>query len=279
MLRDLIAGAKDLTRNPLGVIGLFIVMVYSFACLLFGLNGKNLTPQDHMPLVWFVVLFPCLVLWTFYCLVTKHHNKLYAPRDFRDEKNFLAAGAAPQPAPTQAETSPLIVTPTNETNVTVATGMATPTGDIQVALSRQSDSPILVAQLNEMAGPIQTSFNSMNPGTRISDTLRILALAHIVALNERTYRLIYGSQLNLLNKIKLTGTALRREAEEVYLRAKVNYSDLYDRFNVTFDSWIAFLIDRNLCERQNDGSLSLTPHGEGFIQFMHEQNISFEKLL
>ncbi len=39
--------------------------------------------------MWFVVLFPILVLVCFYILVTRHHGKLYAPDDYRDDQSFL----------------------------------------------------------------------------------------------------------------------------------------------------------------------------------------------
>ena len=35
------------------------------------------------------MLFPCLVLGIFYLLVTKHHEKLYSPSDYKDERNFV----------------------------------------------------------------------------------------------------------------------------------------------------------------------------------------------
>ena len=81
--------AKDLSRNPLGIIALFIVLVYGFACLLFGFSADTLTPDERTPLIWFVVLFPVLVLILFGWLVSRHHKKLYSPRDYRDDKSFL----------------------------------------------------------------------------------------------------------------------------------------------------------------------------------------------
>jgi len=81
--------AKNLTKNPLGIIGLFIVMVYSLACIVLGVGAEHLQPNEKLPLVWFIVLFPILILWAFYMLVTKHHKKLYAPSDFKNEELFL----------------------------------------------------------------------------------------------------------------------------------------------------------------------------------------------
>lgn len=80
--------AKGLARNPLGIIALFIVLVYAFAALVVGASG-NLQPNEREPLVWFLVLFPFIVLAVFAWLVSFHHDKLYAPSDFADEANFM----------------------------------------------------------------------------------------------------------------------------------------------------------------------------------------------
>lgn len=89
-MKQFAEAAKALTKNPLGIIGLFIVLVYGFACLVLGFSGKNLQPDERSPLIWFLVLFPGLILAAFYRLVTNHHKKLYAPSDYRDEKLFFS---------------------------------------------------------------------------------------------------------------------------------------------------------------------------------------------
>ena len=72
--------AQRLSRNPLGIIALFIVLIYGIAGLVFGTASASLQPNERLPLVWFLVLFPCVVLVAFYLLVTRHHTKLCAPR-------------------------------------------------------------------------------------------------------------------------------------------------------------------------------------------------------
>ena len=79
--------AKGFTKSPLGIIALFIVLVYGFASLVVGI-GQNIS--DHIaPLIYFMVLFPVIVFCGFLWLVAKHHKKLYGPSDFKDEENFL----------------------------------------------------------------------------------------------------------------------------------------------------------------------------------------------
>jgi hypothetical protein len=80
---------KDLVKNPIGIIALFISMIYGFANLLLGATAKSLTSEERFPLIIFIVLFPVVVLGIFYLLVSRHHGKLYAPGDYKDDKSFL----------------------------------------------------------------------------------------------------------------------------------------------------------------------------------------------
>lgn len=88
-VRDFGDTAKALARNPLGIIALFIVLVYGFACLLTAFSN-SLAPTEKAPLVYFLVVFPVLVLGVFTWLVIRHTGKLFAPGDYRDEANYVA---------------------------------------------------------------------------------------------------------------------------------------------------------------------------------------------
>jgi hypothetical protein len=95
--------APRLSRNPLGIIALFIVMIYGFASLVLGIAAKALTQHERWPLIAFLVSFPVVVLWTFYILVSKHHHKLYAPFEYPTEvvpKLFIVPSI---PVPTSNE--------------------------------------------------------------------------------------------------------------------------------------------------------------------------------
>ena len=80
---------KDLVKNPIGIIALFISLIYGFANLLLGTTASSLTPDERYPLIMFIVLFPVVVLGIYYLLVSRHHGKLYAPGDYKDDKSFL----------------------------------------------------------------------------------------------------------------------------------------------------------------------------------------------
>lgn len=91
-IADFMDKAKGLTRNPLGIIALFVSLIYGFACLVLSTSINNFDGScERLPLIWFIIIFPFSILIAFIYLVVKHHTKLYAPRDFKDERNFVNA--------------------------------------------------------------------------------------------------------------------------------------------------------------------------------------------
>lgn len=80
--------AKGLSKSPLGIIVLFIVLVYGFASLVTAFAG-SFTATERLPLIYFLVLFPVLVLMVFSWLVSCHSSKLYSPSDYKNEENYI----------------------------------------------------------------------------------------------------------------------------------------------------------------------------------------------
>lgn len=90
MVIDFMDKAKGLTKNPLGIIALFVSLIYGFACLVLSTSVSNLhTPDERIPLIWFIIIFPFIILIGFIYLVVKHHEKLYGPSDYRDPESFI----------------------------------------------------------------------------------------------------------------------------------------------------------------------------------------------
>jgi hypothetical protein len=88
-VKEFSEGAKTLARNPLGIIALFIVLVYGCAALVTASN--SMSGVEQKPLIWFLALFPVGVLAVFAWLVACHHKKLYGPGDYREDSSFLEA--------------------------------------------------------------------------------------------------------------------------------------------------------------------------------------------
>ncbi|MEJ2621700.1 MAG: hypothetical protein P8163_16015 [Candidatus Thiodiazotropha sp.] len=87
-LKDFGDSAKALSKNPLGIIALFIVLIYGFAALLVG-SSSQIGAEERYPIVWFLVIFPVIVLAVFGWLVSQHYEKLYAPRDYNSDEALL----------------------------------------------------------------------------------------------------------------------------------------------------------------------------------------------
>lgn len=83
--------AKGLAKNPLGIIALFIVLVYGIAGLVLSVAAKSLSADQKTIMIWFLAAFPFAVLFVFAWLVANHHSKLYAPEDYRTDESFWHA--------------------------------------------------------------------------------------------------------------------------------------------------------------------------------------------
>jgi hypothetical protein len=87
-LKDFGNTAQSLSKNPLGIIALFIVLIYGFAALVVGFSS-NLNTNERLPIIWFLVIFPIIVILVFAWLVSCHYEKLYGPKDYGNAKLFL----------------------------------------------------------------------------------------------------------------------------------------------------------------------------------------------
>lgn len=88
-MKSFMREAKELSGNPLGIIALFISLIYGFACLLVASGIPDLERSSQERLIWFLIIFPFAILSAFVYLVVNHHTKLYAPKDYVDEDNFI----------------------------------------------------------------------------------------------------------------------------------------------------------------------------------------------
>ena len=94
--------AEKLSRNPLGIIALFIVLSEAFAALIIGLSRDLQNGQQWAHITLFVILFPVMVFIIDTNLIIKHHRKLYAPTDYRSDESFLQS-VSPQQLASEAQ--------------------------------------------------------------------------------------------------------------------------------------------------------------------------------
>jgi len=90
MVNNFVKSAKGFSKNPLGIIALFISMIYGLVCLVLGTSISNFDKiSERLPLIWFIIIFPILIFIGFIYLVIRHHEKLYSPRDYVNPEYFL----------------------------------------------------------------------------------------------------------------------------------------------------------------------------------------------
>lgn len=249
-IHDFIESAKVFARNPLGIIALFIVLVYSFACLLFGFSAEKLIHEERMPIIYFVILFPIAILGLFGWLVAKHHNKLYAPSDFKDDKSFL------------------------QTVQQAQLPFSTPQKDINDLLNFGAEFKIV--EENENA--IKTDLTNRNITHDFNNTvtkvlIRQLAASQGLAWFEKTYNLIFGSQLELLLKGREnTNLIIENDfIEKTFTTTKENNYEILKDWNLP--SYLKFLFESGLII-EKDKKISLTQRGIEFIRMIENSNYS-----
>lgn len=80
---------KYSTRNPLGILAMFISFAYLAMVVCFTVGMDKLCGRvERLSIIGFLVLFPFVILSVFYNLITKHNGKLYGPRDYRRDEVF-----------------------------------------------------------------------------------------------------------------------------------------------------------------------------------------------
>ena len=79
--------AQSNAKSPLGIISLFIVLIYGFASLVLIVTNKTEhAAVSFYPIVWFLVIFPFFVLGAFVYILQK--GIAYAPSDFDTNDDF-----------------------------------------------------------------------------------------------------------------------------------------------------------------------------------------------
>lgn len=76
-----------LAKNPLGIISLFVFFIEAIATV-----SLNIAIETDWAghLVWFIILFPTLIVFLFFGTLWFKRESLYAPMDYRDPQAFQA---------------------------------------------------------------------------------------------------------------------------------------------------------------------------------------------
>src|SRR6185436_9840158 len=75
-----------LARNPLGIISLFVFFIEAIATV----SLKIAISSSYVGhIVWFIIMFPTLIVFLFFGTLWAKRECLYSPGEFRDDKAFI----------------------------------------------------------------------------------------------------------------------------------------------------------------------------------------------
>lgn len=124
---------------------------------------------------------------------------------------------------------------------------------------------------------IKEQLKAISPSDHESDLIVALALARLSSYFENTYSLILGSQLSLLRRLNASDVMDLDQARQ-FFAAEVAKRDPEPYKNFSFESWLHYLLSRNLVS-QTGGKISISEHGREFLLYIHQMQYPDDKLL
>jgi len=131
------------------------------------------------------------------------------------------------------------------------------------------------ASVAELEKQIVQQLNSRNDNEEFK-MRRLIRASAILALNsdfEVIYRLIFGSQLDLLLRANAGGID-EAAASLIYQNAQTAFPLVHE--SGSFDMWLSFPIGRGLVERKN-GRISTTLKGKEFMRYLVDVGLTMPK--
>jgi hypothetical protein len=110
--------------------------------------------------------------------------------------------------------------------------------------------------------------------TEVQYLTTLAAILTIIALFEKAYGTIWGSQLQLLQSLNSSPQSIE-SARTFYDRAAQDFPAAYQHYS--FEQWIGFLVESVLITKGSDNQFSITLRGRGFLRFIVDSGYSFAK--
>jgi hypothetical protein len=116
------------------------------------------------------------------------------------------------------------------------------------------------------------------PDLQIAWLTRAVAVHRVLRDHEIVYRLILGSQIELLFAANTAPLPNMVRAHQIFDAAKARFSDLY--INFSFDAWLQFLLNTKLVQTPTLGVeqvVRTTPLGQDFLRYLVNNNLTSPK--
>jgi hypothetical protein len=114
-----------------------------------------------------------------------------------------------------------------------------------------------------------------NPADRERVLIRHLAAAQVYAGFERVYRVIFGSQLQMLQALNSMGTAHKDNLKRHYDFAAILEPGFYASYS--YDQWLHFLQSNFLVQVEGD-AVTISIAGRDFLMFIVREGLTMNKI-
>jgi hypothetical protein len=116
---------------------------------------------------------------------------------------------------------------------------------------------------------------SADPAAQVEALTYSVASLNIQVAYERSYRIIFGSQLRLMQLMNVDIGVPPDVAKGVYDTAKTAYPEFYRSY--TFEQWIWFLQGTGLITIAPNGNYVLSAYGRGLLKYILDQHLATSK--
>lgn len=142
-------------------------------------------------------------------------------------------------------------------------------------LQRPNVSPLVMAQEARIRADLAKLHLNEKPEKAVDLIIEHLAISQLLHAAERLYRLIFGSQIAVLNHLNLSGSATEEQIQEFYNRASLRFPGLYSKYS--FKEYLGFLKSQSLIATEDNANYTITLAGKMFLQWMVANGISDAK--
>jgi hypothetical protein len=212
------------------------------------------------------ITWPLLIVGVLYY----YHNDIKAA--LARIKSVGPHGLTLEPTPTQRVSTATV----GDTGIVPSdTGVATlgKTANERINIVKQFISP---EQLEPSVQSIKQELvtASRDKDEQIDLLAYVLASTNIQLVHERTYRNIFGSQMQALLSINNPGGATDQAVRKIYDEAAAQNAEVYEK--ISFQQWTDFLLLSGLIARTGD-RYELTPYGRGFLKYVVDARLMTPK--
>lgn len=138
------------------------------------------------------------------------------------------------------------------------------------SVMRYGMSPVVQDQIKAIRNDLENLH--LSTGDTIDILIGQLAVAQLLRFAESIYRLIFGSQIAVLNELNQHGPAPKEKLMEHYQAAKAQFPQSYERYPEA--QYLAFLEDTKLITQAAGGDYAITVVGKEFLSWMAGQGIT-----